>query len=147
MVETKCRNLTFRQQFRYQKRIPSSVKVRTLGGKNANFNNKNIHSNAVPQIFKKAPPNLKMTLTLCTSFDKLYTFSLWGPSYNFGVIVLFFHREEMLGIASWLGIIHLRPSSFFSLIFFLPIHQQHSPGSSTMHFINKKGLKEKALVS
>lgn len=146
MVETKCRNLTFRQQFSYQK-IPSSVKVRTLGEKNANFNNKNIHSNAVPQIFKKAPPNLKTTLTLCTSFDKLYTFSLWGPSYNFGVIVLFFHREEMLGIASWLGIIHLRPCSFFSLICFPSTYQQHSPGSSVMHLINKKGLKGKALVS
>lgn len=144
MAETKCRNLKFQQLLRCQKIVASWVKVQDPE-ENAIFNSENMHSNCGPQIILKISENLKNE-SLLNSFDKLYTFSRQRP-YNFGVLVVLFLREEMVGIVSWLGIIHLCRSRVSSLISFLYICQWHSPGSSTRHFINKKGLKEKALVS
>lgn len=55
--------------------------------------------------------------------------------------------EEPVGIALPLGIIHLCLPGFSFRISSLCICQPWCLGSRTMHFINKKGLKKKALVS
>lgn len=53
MAEMKCKNVTFKQLFRYQKILPSSIKVEN-SEENVIFYNENILSNSGPPILKKA---------------------------------------------------------------------------------------------
>ena len=71
----KCRNLTFKQLFRYQKNTSFQYKSWELFEENVIFYSENTFKLWTPN-FKESPENLKNNSYPLYSFDKLYTFAM-----------------------------------------------------------------------